>query len=97
MTSVRIRPEADADLTAIFHYSYLNWGFAQAELYVSQLTKMFARLAAEPRLGKAASARHPRLFRQSCGSHFVVFARDADGIEIIRVLHQRMDVEAQLD
>ncbi|MGL4302380.1 MAG: type II toxin-antitoxin system RelE/ParE family toxin [Sphingomonas sp.] len=97
MTSIRVRPKADADLTAIFDYSYRNWGFAQAELYVAQITAMFARIATDPKLGKPASARHPTLFRQSCGAHFIVFARVAEGVEIIRVLHQRMDIEAQLD
>ncbi len=97
MISVRIRPAAHADLTDIFDYSDAHWGLAQAERYIAQITLMFAQIAADPRLGKPASNRHPLLRRQSCGSHFIIFARGAEGIEIIRVLHQRMDIDVRLD
>ena len=97
MSAVYIRPAAETDLTDIFDFSEANWGSAQAEAYIAKILQMLDRIAADRRLGKPASGRHATLLRQACGSHFIIFARGAADIEIIRVLHQRMDIDTRLD
>lgn len=97
MTSSRLAPEAFADLADIFDYSEMNWGFAAAEKYIARLWEAFAQIESSPRVGRPASARHPALRRFRCASHLIIYAEKPDGVEIVRVLHQRMDIDSNLD
>lgn len=97
MRSIDLRPAADADLADIFSYSKATWGSDQAERYTGDIIAMFSRLAADPRMGKPASQRHASLRRFPCGSHLIIFASHDYSIEIVRILHQRMDIDSRLD
>jgi len=95
--SIDLRPAADADLADIFSYSEETWGADQAERYTGEIIAMFSRLAADPRMGQPASQRHASLRRFPCGSHLIIFASRDRSIEIVRILHQRMDIDSRLD
>lgn len=97
MRSINIRPAADADLTDIFNYTEVTWGWDQAERYTGEIIAMIARIAADPRLGKPASKRHASLPRHPCGSHMIIFAPRDRSIEFVRILHRRMDIDSRLD
>lgn len=97
MRSINVRPAADADLTDIFNYSEAKWGWDQAERYTGEIIAMFSRLAADPGMGKPASKRHASLRRHPCGSLMIIFAQRDRSIEIVRILHQRMDLDSRLD
>jgi toxin ParE1/3/4 len=91
-----LRQEAEKDLEDIFSYTLENFGPQQADRYYDAILDMFARILAEPQLGRPVSQRHPGILKQSCREHFVIFARGEDGIDVIRVLHQRMDIDSHL-
>ena len=97
MRAIQLRPAAIEDLTDIFDYSFTIWGIDQAQRYLARMAATFEQIAADPRIGKPASERHSTLLRHPYGSHVIIFARGAKGIEIIRVLHRRMDVDGRLD
>jgi toxin ParE1/3/4 len=97
LRSIQIRPAADADLTDIFSYSATTWGWDQAERYTGEIIAIFSRLAADPAAGKPASERHSSLRRHRCGSHLIIVKSNADAIEIVRILHQSMDIDSRLD
>ena len=52
-----------------------------------------AALAADPRLGRSCDQIRAGYFKYSAGSH-VIFDRLADvGIDVVRILHQSMDID----
>jgi toxin ParE1/3/4 len=90
-------PAARADLSGIWDYTYERWGMDQAEEYVRQLQRAIERAAANPRIGTGCDDIRPGYRKMAAGSH-VVFYRVADGIgiDIVRILHQRRDVDRHL-
>ena len=95
MAKVRFTRRAEADLYEIGLYTLRMWGEAQAERYLSQLERSCRLLAGKPGLGRACDEIRPGLRRMEQGKHVVFYREEADGIRIIRILHQRMLPENQ--
>lgn len=97
MSDFTLSPRARRDLSEIWDYTAHRWGEDQADRYVRQITAVCTDLAAGRKAGRSADAIRAGYFRCTAGSH-VLFYRlgDAQGIEVIRILHQRMDVERHL-
>ncbi|MGA7155690.1 MAG: type II toxin-antitoxin system RelE/ParE family toxin [Acidobacteriaceae bacterium] len=89
MTIYRLGRKVESYLEAILDYSVDNWGEEQAEVYRSGLERCFETLAASPMIGRACGALHPELRRMECGSYVIFYLPMADGVRIVRVLHQR--------
>jgi toxin ParE1/3/4 len=89
-----LTPRARRDLSEIWDYSAVQWGAAQADRYIRFIAMACTALAAGRTKGRSAEAIRPGYLRQTVGSH-VLFdrARKRGGIEIVRILQQRMDVE----
>ncbi|KAB7785911.1 type II toxin-antitoxin system RelE/ParE family toxin [Methylorubrum populi] len=95
--SVRLSPRARTDLSRIWDDSAERWGADQADHYVRLLAGGFDRLAEGSARGRRADAIRKGYFRLSVGSHVLFYRRGAEGgIEIIRILHQRMDFKRHL-
>lgn len=91
----RLTPRARRDLEDIWTYTVETWSAKKAEHYHGELIAAFARLATGKSRGRRSDVRADYL-KYRIGSH-VVFYRMADGhIEIVRVLHERMDVARRL-
>ena len=88
---------AMADLKEIGHYTQTRWGREQRDQYLRMLDASFHRLAANPLEGKDCSDIRDGYRKLSVGSHVIFYRQKCvDTIEIIRVLHGRMDIEARL-
>ena len=93
----RLSNQAEADFDEIGLYTKENWGSGQAERYLMQLDQTFHVLAQTPTLGRDCSDLRPGLLSIPCNRHVIFFRRDAAGaVEILRILHQRMDVQRHL-
>ncbi|HEX4769133.1 MAG TPA: type II toxin-antitoxin system RelE/ParE family toxin [Lichenihabitans sp.] len=80
-------------MAEIWDYSAVRWGDAHAERYVRRIETTMAALAADPRLGRSCDQIRAGYFKYPAGSH-VIFYRLADvGIDVVRILHQGMDVD----
>lgn len=91
-----LRPRAQADLDEIWDYTADRWGLDQAETYIRQLWKEIQTVADRPSLGRECSEVRPGYRKHPSGSH-VVFYRLADGeIDVVRILHERMDHERHI-
>jgi len=96
MKLYRLSRLAEADLGSIWEHSAANWGVDQAEAYLRDLQHAIETTAANPRLGRACDEIRAGYFKRSVGSH-IVFYRLAGGVmEVIRILHQRMDFDRHL-
>jgi toxin ParE1/3/4 len=79
-------------------HSLQHWGQPQRDSYISELFGAFGRLAASPQIATGIDSIRERYRQFPQGSHVVFFRESASqGIEIIRVLHKRMDAGTHLN
>ena len=91
----RLSPLAENDMEDVWTYSATQWSTVQAEVYTRDLLVAFADLAAGRRIGVPITAR-PKYLRLLVGSHAIFYQVTETSIDIIRVLHQSMDVRRHL-
>ena len=91
----RLAPLAEADLEAIWLYTVQAWSVDQADIYLGELFSAFDGLAKGHKLGRPVNVRAGYI-KYLVGAHVVYFRLSACGIDVIRILHQSMDVERHL-
>ena len=96
MPEVELRPKAYADLDDIWDYTVETWGFDQAERYVRSLSAAFDTLAESPDLGRIYKDVYENLRVYPSGSHLIFYFASANGIDVVRILHKRMDIQSHL-
>jgi toxin ParE1/3/4 len=88
---------AKADLISIGRYTQDKWGVEQRNRYLTMLDRSFHDLAGNPLMGRDCGNISPGYRKHQVGKHLVFYRqRASDLIEIVRILHERMDVEARL-
>ena len=94
----KISAKATEDIENIWLYTFENWSLEQADRYVNLIFDEIEYLAENPKSGKDYN--HIRKnYRCSKVKSHIVFYRIVEKqteIEIIRVLHQQMDIENRL-
>lgn len=91
MAGYRLTARADADLSAIYEYSIVNFGLERARTYLQGLGDAFESLVENPRMGldcghiKHGHRRHTHV------SHSIYYRLHDQGIEVLRVLHASQD------
>jgi toxin ParE1/3/4 len=97
MTGFVLSPAARADIEAIWGYTAQRWGPEQAERYLRLLQAACEDLAHGRRRGRSAEHIRPGYLRAEVGSHILFFRHTQAGvIDIIRILHRRMDTDRHL-
>lgn len=96
MHEIDIRPAAEADLIAIWRTSYERWGLMRADRYLDELNDGMAALSGHPLLGVDCSWIRAGYRRLTIQNHNVYYRIVTLRIEIIRVLHERMEPERHL-
>ena len=96
MTRFILSPRAQADLNEIWDYTAKHWGMEQAEVYVRQLETAIKSVAADPQLGRSCDGIRAGYKKYPAGSHVLFFRLTGAGIDVIRILHRRMDFDHHL-
>lgn len=91
----RLSPLARADLEDIWRYTFDNWSLEQADRYHGTIMTAIRALADGSLIGSHASIR-PGYFKLRAGSHVLFYRITGTNLEIMRILHQRMDVDRHL-
>jgi toxin ParE1/3/4 len=93
MTGVyTISPRARRDLDEIWAYTQRHWGIDQAEIYLRQIGRHVEMVAARPMMGRACPEIRAGYFQYPSGSHVLFYRLTEGGIDVVRILHERMDV-----
>ena len=94
----KISKEAEKDLEKIWLYTFETWSLEQADYYYDLLMDEIEYLAENPKNGIDFSQIRKGYFRSRVKSHFIFYrvSVKSDEIEIIRILHQQMDIVSQL-
>ena len=93
---VRLNRKARADLDGIFLYTALRWSPEQADRYITEIDEAMQGLARSPELGQKVDDIRADYYRYRAGSHLIFYRRLDIGIEVMRVLHQHMDIDRHL-
>jgi len=93
----KISRKAASDLEAIWLYTFENWSVEQADRYYNLIIDEIKYLANNPKVGKDYGHVRAGYFRSTVKSHFIFYKISQDTLEVIRILHQRMDIDARLD
>jgi toxin ParE1/3/4 len=96
MAGYVVSPRAQADLESIWDYTVERWNSAQAERYLRILQDGIETIAADPSRARLCDHIRAGYRKYSVGSHVIFFRTSANGIDVVRILHQRMDFEQHL-
>ena len=96
MSKIILSPKAKSDLSGIWDYTLLEWGVEQAEKYVRELWSTMERAARDPTTSIDIGDVRRKYRKSRAGSHVIFFKVTDDGIDVVRILHQRMDFERHL-
>lgn len=91
----RLSPRAEADLEEIWFYTSENWSEEQADRYHAEIVMAFEGLVRGTKKGRRVDVREG-YFKYAVGSHFVYYRLSDATVDVVRILHQRMDVERHL-
>ncbi|HVT52781.1 MAG TPA: type II toxin-antitoxin system RelE/ParE family toxin [Dongiaceae bacterium] len=84
------------DLRDIAHFTEARWGADQKRRYLSSIKITVQRLRENPRLGRNRQDVHPGYYSLLAGRHVIFYRFTDDECEIVRIIHDRMDVHRLL-
>ena len=96
MPAFRLSAKSIEDLKSIGRFTLKSWGREQRNIYLSKLDESFHILAEQPQLGNARDDIRKGYRVYHVGRHLIFYRQKPAEIEIIRILHDRMDVETHL-
>ena len=97
MRTFSLTKKAKADLKSIAAFTQRKWGKEQRGVYVKQFDETFRLLAKNPNLGAQCEYIKRGYRKFPCLSHIIFYRNKSDvQIEIVRILHKRMDNKSHL-
>jgi toxin ParE1/3/4 len=87
---INLRRRAQADLDAIWDYTYDRWGVEQADFYVQEIRRTIEQLARDVPVSSDVGHLHRGLRKARAGSHLVYFF-EGEQLDVVRILHERQD------
>ncbi|SJM55640.1 type II toxin-antitoxin system RelE/ParE family toxin [Gulosibacter sp. 10] len=91
MSRYRLTPAAQRDLSSIWDFTEERWSARQAEMYIGEIRAAIERIADDPRRGRSCDEIREGYRRYGIGRHLLFYTADAENVDVIRILHQRMD------
>lgn len=92
----RLSPLAEADLEEIWLYTFRQWSLEQADDYHRGIIRAIEGLASRRNVWQKSTIRNG-YWKYPVGKH-VVFFRNPDGfLDVIRILHEKMDMNQHLE
>jgi toxin ParE1/3/4 len=94
----RISQQAIEDLDKIWMYTFNKWTKEQADRYFDLIITEIEFLADNFMTGKSAEQTRKNYRVTKVKSHLIFFRKaENDIVEIVRILHQRMDIKTHLN
>lgn len=95
----KISNEALKDLENIWIYTFENWSIEQADRFFDLLMNEIEYISENQQSGKDYNHIREGYLRTRIKSHFIFYKNNlkTNVVEIIRILHQQMDIDERLD
>ena len=85
------------DLEEIWFYTFKNSSLEQADRYHSLIIKEIDFLAGHPQSGKILDHVRKGYRSSKVKSHYIFYTCNSNDLEIVRILHEGMDIPNRLD
>jgi toxin ParE1/3/4 len=92
----RVSRLAKEDIQNIGQYTQNTWGAAQRRQYLAGLEQRLVEIAVNPNLLAERMDFDPPVRIMKYGRHLIIYVHQDLGVLIVRVLHESMDLPAQL-
>jgi len=90
--------QAVEDLSGIWEYTIQAWSEIQADKYYYMLLGVCQDLADGTTVARQYPEIHPDFFGARAGQHLIFFRQiRKDTIEVVRILHSRMDLRNRME
>lgn len=97
MAKVVFRQEAIDDLNNIWLYTFETWSETQADKYYATIKMGCNGIADNPNIEKEYDGINRNLLGIKSGKHIIFYQiNNPERIEIIRILHERMDLKNRI-
>ena len=97
MAKVILRQEAIDDLNDIWDYTFEKWSEKQADKYYATIKIACSGIGENPDVGKEYFGISKNLLGLKSGKHIIFYQSLSENeIEVIRILHERMDLKNRL-
>ncbi|HNY54589.1 MAG: type II toxin-antitoxin system RelE/ParE family toxin [Sphingobacteriales bacterium] len=97
MAKVILRQEAINDLSDIWYYTLHKWSEKQADKYYNDIKIACKEIGENPSVGKNYTDISEQLLGFKSGKHILFYHQiSADEIEVIRILHESMDLKNRI-
>ncbi len=90
MSRVHYTRDAERDLDGIAAYTLVQWGEEQCAKYLDLLEQTCEVIIPQNARHARPVPGRPQLQRWRCERHVIYFRRVRGGLEIVRILHERM-------
>src|SRR5262245_35082847 len=98
MARVILRQKAIDDLTGIWNYTVQQWSESQADNYFEAIKFACKEIGVNPKIGRVYAAISKHLLGFKSGKHIIFYHLiSEDEIEVVRILHERMDLKKRLN
>ena len=98
MANVILRQEAINDLNNIWEYTFEKWSETQADKYYEMLKLSCLEIGNNPKIGRQYDEINEDLLGLHSGRHIIFYQSiDKYEVEIIRILHESMDLKIRLN
>ena len=87
---------ATEDLAEIWLYSTIKWSEKQADYYLANILNCISNLRSQNLIGKSYSKYMAGIYGIACNNHIIFYRLNERGLIIVRILHQRMDLETRI-
>lgn len=89
----QVTRSAQRDLQEIYLYTSQEWGRRQGDLYLAALRTRFSWLRINKPLWRARTELGAGIYSYMHERHVIVFKEDAGCLQVLRVLHERMELD----
>jgi len=92
-----ISKKAISDLEEIWLYTVDKWSIVQADRYYNLIFDEIAFICKNPRTGKPMDDVRKNYRTAKVKSHLIFFKVENNIVQVVRILHERMDIKSRLD
>ena len=97
MAKVILRQKAVDDLNDIWDYTFEKWSAKQADKYYATIKLSCSGIGQNSDIGKEYDGIKKNLLGLKSGKHIIFYqSLHGDKIEVIRILHERMDLKKRI-
>jgi toxin ParE1/3/4 len=98
MAKVILRQEAIDDLSDIWEYTFQEWSENQADKYYEAIKFACNEIGKNPNIGRIYAEISKNLLGLKSGKHIIFYCQISENeIEVIRILHERMDLKNRIN